>query len=266
MTERIGIIGVGAMGSALLKGLLGGVAGPEMLLIADANPPVLKEAAEEYGVEARDVKGVAQEADVVFIAVKPQDSKALLTDIAPFLRKDQVLVSLVAGLKIAAIEHSLASKTGVIRVMPNTPCLAGEGALAVSAGRYAGEKDIEKISGWLRQLGEVYHIPEKYMNAVTGLSGSGPAYVCLFIEALADGGVFAGLPRELAYRLAVQTVLGAAKMVRETGEHPAMLREKVTSPAGTTAAGLYELEKGAFRSLLQRAVLKAAEKSREMGI
>ena len=229
------------MGSALLKGLLEGVAGPEMLLIADANPPVLKEAAEKYGVEARDVKGVVQEADVVFIAVKPQDSKALLTDIAPFLRKDQVLVSLVAGLKIAAIEHSLASKTGVIRVMPNTPCLACEGALAVSAGRYAGEKDIEKISDWLGQLGEVYHIPEKYMDAVTGLSGSGPAYVCLFISP--GGRSFCGSgwtwPTGLPFRQ-----FWGCKNGQETGEHPAMLRESISRRY--YGGGLYELEEGAF--------------------
>lgn len=264
MRERVGIIGVGAMGTALLKGLLP-VVSKEMLLVADKALEKLEKIKDTYQVEAQPVGSLVEEAQVVFLAVKPQDLFALLEEIAAKITPSQTIVSVAAGVPIAKIENKLPGNVGVIRVMPNTPCLINEGVMAVSAGRFVSAERLQLVVSWLQNLGVVRVVKEELLDAVTGLSGSGPAYVYLMIEALADGGVLAGLPRELALEFAVQTVLGAAKMVRETGEHPAVLREMVTSPAGTTAAGLLQLEEGAFRSLLQKAVVAAAARAKELG-
>jgi pyrroline-5-carboxylate reductase len=266
MQDRIGFIGLGAMGTALLKGLIGGGVEPGRIVATDTLQEKLKSSAFTYGIEAvKSVQGVAEAARVLFVAVKPQDMKSLLKSIAPVMRDGQVMVSVAAGVSIHDIEKRFTCKVGVIRVMPNTPCLVCEGAMAVSAGEHVSEEDVEKVVSWLETLGIVRIVPEKLLDAVTGVSGSGPAYVYLMIEALADGGVLAGLPRGLAKELAVQTVLGAAKMVIETQEHPAVLREMVTSPGGTTAAALYVLEKGSFRATVQEAVKAATDRSKELG-
>ncbi|MDW7651749.1 MAG: pyrroline-5-carboxylate reductase [Bacillota bacterium] len=265
MQERIGFIGLGAMGGALLKGLLDGGVEPGTIVASDALKVKLDEMALKYGIEAaKDPRSVAESARVIFLAVKPQDMKGLLQTIAPVMTEGQLVVSVAAGVSLADIE-SILDGVGVIRVMPNTPCLVGEGAMAISAGKDVKEEDVHKVASWLETLGIVRIVPEKLMDAVTGVSGSGPAYVYLMIEALADGGVLAGLPRAMAAELAAQTVLGAAKMVMETGEHPAVLREMVTSPGGTTAAALYALEEGGFRAAVQTAVKKAAKRSEELG-
>lgn len=264
--DRIGIIGLGAMGGALMKGLLAGGVAPETIVAYDALEIKLHEMADKYGIEAAaDARGVAEAARVVFVAVKPQDIKVLLKHIAPVMQDGQIVVSVAAGVHIKDIEKRFDKKVGVIRVMPNTPCLVGEGAMAVSSGEFVAKEDVHTVASWLETLGIVRIVPEKLMDAVTGVSGSGPAYVYMMIEALADGGVLAGLPRAMALELAAQTVLGAAKMVMETGEHPAVLREMVTSPAGTTAAALYSLEKAGFRGAVQKAVQKAAVRSKELG-
>ncbi|HHX74633.1 MAG TPA: pyrroline-5-carboxylate reductase [Firmicutes bacterium] len=263
MSDQVGIIGIGAMGNALLKGLLAALP-PDKLMIADALPAKLQEARTTYKVPAADSKKIAAACGVIFLAVKPQDVRPLLQEMAPVLRDGQLVVSVAAGITLAEIKRHLPGRVGVVRVMPNTPCLVGEGALAVSAGDNVSEKDLQKVVSWLEKLGMVRVVPETALDAVTGLSGSGPAYVFLLIEALADGGVLAGLPRSLAQELAVQTVLGAAKLVRETGSHPAVLREMVTSPGGTTASGLFELEQGALRSVVQRAVKAACNRAKEL--
>jgi len=263
MRERVGIVGVGAMGKALLKGLLT-VVEKERLLVADKAPEKLEELKADYQVEVQDVSSLVQAAQVIFLAVKPQDLIALLKDIVLNITAPKTIVSVAAGISIAKIENELPDNVGVIRVMPNTPCLINEGVMAVSAGSFVSADRLQLIVSWLQNLGVVRVVPEELLDAVTGLSGSGPAYVYLLIEALADGGVLAGLPRELALEFAVQTVLGAAKMVQETDQHPAILREMVTSPGGTTAAGLLQLEQGAFRSLLQKAVAAAAKRAKEL--
>lgn len=265
MRERIGLIGAGAMGSALLKGMLAGGFQPGQLYIADADKKRLEEYAVNYGVHVEDNAGVARQVQALFLAVKPQDMGEVLESIREYITPQHLLVSVAAGISTAFIEEKVGVQCPVVRVMPNTPCLVREGAMVVCGGRYAKQEDIDQVMQWLAPLGQVHAAPEKLMDAVTGLSGSGPAYVYLFIEALADGGVLAGLPRPLAAKLAVQTVLGAARMVLETGQHPALLREQVTSPGGTTAAGLAELEEGKMRSALIKAVKKAAERSRELG-
>lgn len=266
MSERIGLIGIGAMGSALLKGLLDGGVPPEQIVAYDTFETKLVAVADKYGIEASpDVRGVAESATVIFIAVKPQDMKALLKEMGPSMRDGQLVVSIAAGVTIHDIEKRIEREVGVIRVMPNTPCLVGEGAIALSAGKYVSDDEMKMVVSWLETLGFVRVVPEKLMDAVTGLSGSGPAYVYMMIEALSDGGVLAGMPRSLASELAAQTVLGAAKMVLETGEHPAVLREMVTSPGGTSAAGLLQLEEGGVRAAVIKAVRAAAERSKELG-
>ena len=266
MQDRIGFIGLGAMGGALLKGLLAGGVEPERIVAADALETKLRQTAKEYGIKAMPgVRSVAEAARVIFVAVKPQDMKPLLKEIAPVMKDGQLVVSVAAGISIHDIEKRFDTHVGVIRVMPNTPCLVGEGALAVSAGRYVEDQDLHMVVAWLETLGIVRTVPEKLLDAVTGVSGSGPAYVYLMIEALADGGVLNGLPRAMALELAAQTVLGAAKMVMDTGEHPAILREMVTSPGGTTAEALFTLEENGFPAAVQKAVTAAAKKSKELG-
>lgn len=265
MRERIGLVGVGAMGSALLKGLLASGIAAEKIIVADADAAKLQQVAAAYQVTTGQAGDVAGSARIIFLAVKPQDMQSLLLQMSPLLHPCQVLVSVAAGVTIAEIEESITAQVGVIRVMPNTPCLIGAGAVAISVGHHAKKEDVHTVESWLKNIGSVHLVPEKWLDAVTGVSGSGPAYVYLFLEALADGGVMAGLPRALAQQLAVETVLGAAQMVKETEQHPALLRELVTSPGGTTAAALFTLEQGSFRGLLQQAVKTAAERSKELG-
>lgn len=266
MQDRIGFIGLGAMGGALLKGLLAGGVEPERIVASDTLTTKLKETAAKYGIEAMpDVRSVAEAARVIIVAVKPQDMKPLLKEIAPVMTEGQVVVSVAAGISIHDIEKRFKANVGVIRVMPNTPCLVCEGSMAASGGQYVSNEDLHMVVSWLGTLGIVRTVPEKLMDAVTGVSGSGPAYVYLMIEALADGGVLNGLPRAMALELATQTVLGAAKMVMETGEHPAILREMVTSPGGTTAEALFVLQDNGFPAAVQKAVTAAAKRSKELG-
>ncbi len=263
---QIGFIGLGTMGGALLKGLLAKGVAPAEIVAFDALKVKLEGMADAFGIKAAlDAQSVAMAAKVIFLAVKPQDMKPLLRHIAPIMKDGQVIDSVAAGIGIKDIEQRFSSKVGVIRVMPNTPCQVGEGAMALSIGAHVADEDLHQVASWLEALGMVHIVPEKMLDAVTGLSGSGPAYVYLMIEALADGGVLGGMPRAMALEMAAQTVLGAAKMVLETEEHPAVLREMVTSPGGATAAALYSLEQDGFRGAVQKAVKKAMERSRELG-
>jgi len=266
MQNRIGFIGLGAMGGALLKGIIDIGVRPGEIVAADASELRLREAAGRYGIETVDGNGdVVRKARVVFLAVKPQDMPAVLQSIDSFVTGEHLLISVAAGISISYIAGSIGKQAGIIRVMPNISCLVGEGAIAVSRGRHVSDHDLELVISWLESLGMVRLVPEKLLDAVTGLSGSGPAYIYAMIEALMDGGVLAGLPRELARDLAVQTVNGAARMALSTGEHPAILREMVTSPGGTTAAGLFALESGGFRTAVMQAVKAAALRSGELG-
>jgi pyrroline-5-carboxylate reductase len=212
-----------------------------------------------------------QKADIVFLAVKPQVLHAVLEEIAPVIEnrtgkteKNVTLVSMAAGWTIAEIQE-IAGKIPVVRIMPNTPALIGKGVIAFAPSPEVPSVKIEEIEKILSQTGIVDRLEEKYLDAVTGLSGSGPAFVYLFIEALADGGVQAGLPRDKALRYAAQTVLGAAVMVQETGKHPGELKDMVASPAGTTIAGIAALETGAFRGVVINAVNEAFRRAKELG-
>lgn len=199
------------------------------------------------------------------LAVKPQVIAELAAEIGPALTSEHLVISIAAGVTLAQLGAALGGSTRLIRVMPNTPALVGASATAISAGPTATPADAELALGLFRAIGVAVAVPEKYLDAVTGLSGSGPAYVYVMIEALADGGVRAGLPRDIAMKLAAQTVLGSAKMVLETGQHPGSLKDAVASPGGTTIAGLHALEQAGFRGAIMNAVLAASARAAELG-
>jgi pyrroline-5-carboxylate reductase len=262
----LAVLGAGAMATALVKGwLAAGLIQPQRIVAADisaARRAVMK----DMGIQAVD-KAVtaAQSAQVALLATKPQQIPTLLQEIKGCLQPDALVISIAAGITLQQLEQGLGDGCAVVRVMPNTPCLVNTAAVGISIGRYVTPSQTELVERLFQAVGLAFVLPEPLLNAVTGLSGSGPAYVYLAIEALSDGGVAAGLPRDIATKLAAQTVIGAARMVIETGTHPAVLREMVTSPAGTTAAGLLQLEQAGVRAALTQAVLSAAARAEELG-
>lgn len=267
---RIGIIGGGHMGGALAKGLLrAGVTSADRIVVADVLASARERLAAETGVRTTgDAREALDRAEVVIIAVKPQAMQDALSPLAGKLTAGQTVLSIMAGVATSRIEEALAgagAPVHVVRAMPNTPALIGEGMAAVCKGKHATDADMARAETILSAVGKVIRVDEKQMDAVTGLSGSGPGYVYTVIEALADGGVKVGLSKPVALHLAVQTVLGAAKMVIETGEHPAALRDRVTSPGGTTIAGLSALEAHGLRNALISAVEAATKRSAELG-
>lgn len=207
---------------------------------------------------------VVAQSDVVFIAVKPQYVSLVLKEVRPVMKAGTVIVSIAAGVTLESLKDAAGEDAKIIRVMPNTPCLVGETASAMCLGGKADDADAEVVKKLFDAVGTIYRVDEKMFSAVTGLSGSGPAYIFVMIEALSDGGVKAGLPRDIATKLAAQTVLGSAKMVLETGKHPGVLKDMVTSPAGTTIAGVHELEKAGVRNAFINAVTGAAARSDEL--
>lgn len=263
--RRLAIIGAGAMGQALARGLIAaGVYAPTEIAVADIDKERLAAFAEETGVQASGNVESASRSGVVIIAVKPPAVPAVIEEIAGYIGPGQMVISIAAGVTVQQVGAKLKSGVPVIRAMPNTPCLVGAGAVALCRGKYADDTHVERTETIFGAVGKVIEVPEKLMDAVTGLSGSGPAYIYTAIEALSDAGVLAGLPRNQAGMLAAQTVFGAAKMVIETGKHPAELREAVTSPGGTTIAGLAALERAAFRAALLDAVEAATARSKEL--
>jgi pyrroline-5-carboxylate reductase len=263
----IGIIGCGAMGSALLRGIAVSRGTPAAdILVYDLNKKRAESAAGPVGAGvAADTGEMLQRCRCIFLAVKPQDAAAVVEPWGKtFQPRDHLLISLVAGVTIKFYERLLPGGSKIIRLMPNTPCLIREGAVALSAGSAVSAEDLAGVRLLLGGLGLTMVVPEKLMDAVTALSGSGPAYLYLFAEALIDGGVNAGLDRETASALALQTILGAARMLKECDRSPAELRHDVTSPAGTTAAALAVLEKRSFRGSIIDAVAAAAERAGEL--
>jgi len=261
----LGVIGAGNMGAALIRGIVAdGALDPRRVTVADADASRAAALASELGVSQAAGNAEATDAEYVVLAVKPGIIGNVLAEIAPALSADQTLVSIAAGVTLARIAEGLGdSKPALVRVMPNTPALVRAGALAVAAPGVK-EEGLTPLLKMLEAAGLVVRVEEKLMDAVTGLSGSGPAFVFVMIEALADGGVAAGLPRSIAHALAVQTVLGSAKLVQETGQHPAALKDAVATPAGTTVAGLTELERGGFRGVVAGAVRAAAARAKEL--
>jgi pyrroline-5-carboxylate reductase len=263
--DRIGFIGGGNMAEAILRGLLKG-AFPAAAIVVSEPSAERRRLLRNYGVTlAADNLEVVRACPLVVLAVKPQLAAEVLSGIAGAFADGTLLVSVLAGVTTAAIEGFFSGSPRVVRAMPNTPALVAAGATALCAGRFATPDDLLTARHLFETVGSVQTVAEGQMDAVTGLSGSGPAYVFTVIEALADGGVQQGLPREVALSLATQTVLGAARLVQESGEHPALLRDKVCSPGGTTIAGLKALEEKGLRAALMEAVATAAQRSRELG-
>ena len=266
--RKICIIGTGNMGEALVRGLVGsGSSSPKKIICTDVRESMLKAVEEQHGVETttNNLEAV-KKSDIVIYAVKPQIMASVIKETVEKLDMSKLIISIAAGVPMAALESCLDKKLRLIRVMPNIAAAVKEAATAVAAGKYASEEDIETAMSIFDSIGKTVFIKENYlMDAITGLSGSGPAYIFLIVEALADAGVKVGLSRQDAFFLSAQTVLGAAKMLMETKEHPGQLRDRVTSPGGTAIAGLATLEEGGLRTTLINAVEVATNRSRELG-
>jgi pyrroline-5-carboxylate reductase len=261
---RIGFIGVGMMGEALLAGVLRGSVAPEDVLVCERRSDRALELKEQYGVTVVEELTDVARAETIFLVVKPGDVAGVVRELAPSLTSDHLLVSLAAGISTGAIEEAAGRAVNVIRVMPNTPALVGAGMAAMSPGKHCSAEQLEVARTLLASTGRVVQVPESQQDAVTAVSGSGPAYVFLVIEAMIDAGVSLGLTRDIASELAVQTVLGAATMASATGEHPTLLRERVTSPGGTTAAALTVFEDAGLRAAFTRAMSAARDRSRTL--
>ncbi|MBN2291567.1 MAG: pyrroline-5-carboxylate reductase [Pirellulales bacterium] len=266
LSEKIGFIGAGQMATALAKGFVAaGLVGSENLLAADTSSDALANFSTATGAKpCGGNRQLAEMADVVFLAVKPQNLSEVLPEIAGVL-SDTLVISIAAGVKLGTLAAGLGEDVRLVRVMPNTPCLVGQGASGYCLGEKATPDDGLLAKQLLEASGVAYEVPEKLLDAVTGLSGSGPAFVYIMIEALSDGGVRMGLPRQIASSLAAQTVRGAAEVFIQTGQHPGQLKDNVTSPGGTTIAGIHALESGGIRAALITAVQAATERSIELG-
>lgn len=261
----IAIIGAGVMGETLLSGLLRAGHRPDDLIVAERRPERAAELTERYGVTVSSNADAAAAADTVVLVVKPQDMAGVLAEIAPNLRSEALVVSLAAGITTSFLEAGLPAGIAVVRVMPNTPALVDEGMSAISPGSSCDEEHLDRAESLLDAVGSVIRVPEKQQDAVTAISGSGPAYLFFVVESMIEAGVHLGLPRTTATQLAVQTAFGSAKLLRETGQHPTVLREQVTSPGGTTAAALRELESHSVRAAFLAALEAARDRSQELG-
>ena len=262
----VGFIGTGNMAEALIRGLIhAGVAQKEQILGSDPREERCSEMSERYGVRiVPDNLEVAKQAEILVLSVKPQVMAKVLEQVGKQIHPHALVISIAAGIPLAAIEAKL-PQARVIRTMPNTPALVGAGATAIAAGGHATDDDLKAAKRIFDSVGTTVVLEEAQMDAVTGLSGSGPAYIFLIIEALSDAGVKMGLSRHNAQALAAQTVLGSAKLLSETKEHPGRLKDMVTSPGGTAIAGLHTLEAGGLRTTLMNAVEEATRRSRELG-
>jgi pyrroline-5-carboxylate reductase len=263
---QIGFLGAGRMATALARGWLNaGLVSAGSCRASDPFPQARETFLAQTGCLCHtDNRTVVAESDLLVLAVKPQSMAPLLAEIRPVLLRPHLIVSIAAGVTLRQLADGLREKCRLIRVMPNTPCLVGASASAYAVGDHATAEDAALVDRLLNAVGRAFRLPEHLLDAVTGLSGSGPAFVYLMIEALSDGGVRVGLPREVATALAAQTVLGAAKMVLETSTHPGVLKDQVTSPGGTTIAGLHALERGGARAALMDAVEAATRRANEL--
>jgi pyrroline-5-carboxylate reductase len=265
-SKKIAFIGAGNMAEALIGGLIKAkLTNPENITATDLLQERLDLVSSKWGIQTNeDNRNTAKEADVIVLCVKPQGIKSVLEELREVISDNQLIISILAGITTQTINNALNSVNPVVRCMPNIPAVVDEGASAICLGRYANETHKEMAFQIFKAVGEVEIVYESQMDVITGLSGSGPAYIYMIIEALTDGGVMMGLPRPVATRLATQTVMGSAKLVRETQEHPAVLRDQVTTPGGTAITAIKELESSGLRPMLIRAVETATNRSKEL--
>ncbi|MEM4700240.1 MAG: pyrroline-5-carboxylate reductase [Candidatus Nezhaarchaeales archaeon] len=263
---RLGIIGAGRIGEAMISGLLkAGFIKPSDVIASDINEERLKRLSSAYGIECvKDNAEVVRRCEVVVLSVKPKDVRKVLEEIREGLTADHLLISVAAGIATSYIARILDKQVPIVRAMPNVAVFVREGMTAITPGPWAEERHVKLAEELFASVGKVVRVPEDFFDAITALSGSGPAYASLIIEAMTDAGIRVGLPRETAAVLAAQSVLGAAKMLLETGEHPAKLREMVTTPAGVTIEGIVELEEGKLRATIIRAITRATQRSKEL--
>jgi pyrroline-5-carboxylate reductase len=261
----IAILGTGKMGEALLSGLLRAGRPPSAVLAAVRRDDRAAEIRDRYGVQVADAATAAKMADTLVLAVKPQDMSRLLDEIAPVVPAGTLVISVAAGITTAFISRRLPGQVPVVRVMSNTPVLVDEAMSVISAGAYASEEHLRRAEELLRPVGKVLRIPESEQDAATALSGSGPAYVYYLVEAMVDAGILLGMGRAAALEMVNQAVYGAATMLRDTGEHPVILREAVTSPGGTTISAIRELERHGVRAAFLAAIEAARDRGRELG-
>jgi len=264
VAEKVAILGAGKMGEALLSGLLRAGRSAADLVFIERHPDRAKLLEERYGVTGVSSTTAAETADTLLVAVKPQEMGALLDEIGPVVSPRNLVITIAAGIPTAFLEQRLAADVPVVRVMSNTPVFVDEAMSAIAAGAHAAEEHLERTEALLSPVGKVIRVPESQLDAVTALSGSGPAYFFFLVEAMIDAGILLGLPRTVAAELIVQTAVGSAKMLRESGEHPVQLREAVTSPGGTTIAAIRELENHGVRAALLSALEAARDRSREL--
>jgi pyrroline-5-carboxylate reductase len=261
----IAILGAGKMGEALLSGLLRAGRSPGDVAVVVRRPARAQELTEVYGVTAVSAADAAKQASTLVVAVKPQDMARMLDEIAGSVSPSQLVISVAAGITTAFIEQRFPAEVPVVRVMSNTPVLVDEAMSVISAGSFATEAHLRLAEELLRPVGKVLRIPESQQDAATALSGSGPAYVYYLVEAMVDAGILLGMPRKTALEMVTQAVYGAATMLRDSGEHPVILREAVTSPGGTTIAAIRELENHAVRAAVLAAIEAARDRGRELG-
>ncbi|GAB3211383.1 pyrroline-5-carboxylate reductase [Marinactinospora thermotolerans DSM 45154] len=260
----IAIIGAGKMGEALLAGLLGTGHAAAEVLVTEPRAEQARRLRERYGVEIVPAEEAARRADTLVLALKPQDMVDLLVDVAPAISGDTLVISVAAGITTGLLEKHLVGDVAVVRAMPNTPAVVGQGMTAIAAGRHATADHLDRAEALLRPVGEVLRVAERHMDTVTALSGSGPAYFYFIVETMIDAGVLMGMSRDIAEKLVVQTIAGSASMLRDSGEHPVVLREAVSSPGGTTAAAVRELERHGVRTAFTDAIEAARDRSREL--
>ncbi|MDI9395375.1 MAG: pyrroline-5-carboxylate reductase [Euryarchaeota archaeon] len=267
INRKIGFIGAGKMGSALMQGIIkAGIVAPENIGASDVYEPFLKELQTKLGIRvSTDNALIVRESDILILAVKPQTLGQVLEDLRDDITHEKLVISIAAGVPISTYEGALLEGSRVVRVMPNIAATVSEAASGISLGKYASAEDMKDALTIFSAVGTAVQVPESLMDAITGLSGSGPAFIFPVIEAMADGAVFVGMDRKSALTLAAQTVLGAAKMALETGMHPGELKDMVTSPAGTTIQGLHALEEAGIRAAFMNAVIRASERSKELG-
>jgi pyrroline-5-carboxylate reductase len=262
--DRIAVLGAGMMGETILAGLLRTGRRVDDVVISERRPDRAEELARRHGVRVLDNVGAAGFGDTLLVVVKPQDVAALLAEISGTVTPDTLVVSLAAGITTRFVEEHLPAGVPVVRVMPNTPALVDQGMAVLSPGSQSGPEHLARARELLEASGRVVQVPEQYQDAVTAVSGSGPAYVFYVAEAMIEAGVMLGLPRATSSELVVQTLYGAATMLKETGTHPGILREQVTSPAGTTAAALRQLDQNRVRAAFMTAMEAARDRSREL--